>query len=182
MKYMLALCALTTLSVYAYTGFSNVSGPKTISAYPPDSTYSGDGLLSYTVEGRKVNIKTTLHTDGKNFIALYINEVDKKDGAMVRVNLTNYLTQEVVNFFVADKGTTHILHYTPSFTNGNTAQGEFMLKYNNYYAEDATVQITALDNAHVAGTFSGKFISHSKKTIQIINGSFDVPYKSPKIN
>jgi hypothetical protein len=181
MRYTIALCILTVLSIFSYTATSNSfrSGSETL--IPVDSSYSGDAQLSYTVEGRKVNIKSYLNTNGKNFIALYINEVAKKDGSMVRVNLTNYLTQEVVNFLIADKGTTPIIHYRPSFTN-KTVQGEFMLKYDNYYADDATVQITAIDNKHVAGTFSGKFISDSKKTIQITNGSFDVPYKDSKIN
>ena|ERR1700722_6545223 len=177
MKYILALCGLAILTVYSYTAASKSFRPEPESAYSPDSTYSGDAELSYSIESRKVNIKSILRTDGKNFIALYINEVAKKEGNMVRVNLTNYLTQEVINFLVADHGTTHIQHYTPSFTNRTSAQGEIMLKYENYYADDVIVQITGLDNKHVAGTFSGKFISDHKKTVQITNGSFDVPYK-----
>ena len=180
MRYNIALCILTALSIFSYTATSNSFRSVSESPSKADSTYSDNGQLSYTVEGRKVNIKSYLNTNGKNFIALYINEVAKKDGSMVRVNLTNYLTQEVVNFLIADKGTTPIIHYMPSFTNKTTAQGEFMLKYDNYYADNATVQITVIDNKHVAGTFSGKFISDSKKTIQITDGSFDVPYKDQK--
>ncbi len=182
MRYNIALCILTALSIFSYTATSNSfrSGSETL--IPVDSSYSGDGQLSYIVEGRKVNIKSYLSANGRTSIALYINEVSKKDGGMVRVNLTNYLTQEVVNFLIADKGTTPVLHYKPSFTNRTTAQGEFMLKYDNYYADDATVQITAIDSKHVAGTFSGKFISDDKKTIQITNGSFDVPFKDRKNN
>lgn len=101
---------------------------------------------------------------------------------MVRINLTNYLTWEVVNFLVADKGATHITHYSPTLFNRKENQGEFMLKYNNYYADDVTVQITDVDNKHVAGTFSGKFTSNSKKTILITDGHFDVPYKDDKLN
>jgi hypothetical protein len=181
MKYILALCSLTILSVFAFTATSNSfkSGPQTVDAQ--DSSYSGDGQLAYTMDSRKVNIKTYLQTGGKNFIALYINEVAKKDGGLVRVNLTNYLTQGVINFLVSDKGTTHILHYTPSF-NQTVIQGEIMVKYENYYADDVTVQITAMDNKHVAGTFSGKFLSSKKKTIQITDGSFDVPYTDRKLN
>ncbi len=181
MRYNIALCILAALSIFSYTATSNSfrSGPEILN--PADSSYSGDAQLSYTVDGRKVNIKSYLSANGKTYIALFINEVAKKEGAMVRVNLTNYLTQEVVNFLIADKGTTAIIHYMPSFTNRTTAQGEFMLKYNNYYADNATVQITAIDTKHVVGTFSGKFISDSKKTIQITNGSFDVPYKDNKI-
>jgi len=182
MKYSIALCVLTIMSVFTYTAASNSfrSGPA--AGRIADSTYSGDAQLSYTVEGRKVNIKSYLQTGGKNLIALYINEVVKKEGGIVRINLTNYLTWEVVNFLVADKGTTHILHYSPTLFNRNENQGEFMLKLVNYYADDVTVQITEMDNKHVAGTFFGKFISNSKKAIQISNGHFDVPYKEDKLN
>jgi hypothetical protein len=177
MKYILALCILTILSVITYKATSNSFRSRPESIYTPDSTYSGDAQLSYTIEGRKVNIKSYLQTKGKNSIALYINQVVKKDEAMVRVNLTNYLTKEVVNFLISDKGTTHILHYKPTLTNEAVPQGTFMLTYVNYYADDVTFQITAMDNKHVAGTFSGKFLSGNKKTIQVTNGSFDVPYK-----
>jgi hypothetical protein len=181
MKYIFALCILLVCSVFAYRASSNSFRSGTESVSTPDSTYSGDGQLSYTIGDRKVNIKSELHTGGKTFIALYINEVTKKQGGMIRINLTNYSTQELVKFLVADKGTTHILHYLPSFSESGN-QGEFMLKYDNYYADDATVQITAMDDKHVAGTFSGNFIStRGKKTIQITNGSFDVPYKDDRL-
>ncbi len=182
MKYILALCILTVLSVITYKAASNSIRSRPESMYTPDSTYFGDAQLSYTIEGRKVNIKSYLQTKGKNFTALYINQVVKKDGAMVRVNLTNSLTSEVVNFLVPDKGTTHIQHYSPTLFNRAAPQGSFMLNIDNYYADDVTVQITAMDDKHVAGTFSGKFISRNKKTIQITNGSFDVPYKDDKLN
>jgi hypothetical protein len=182
MKYFLALCVLTILSVFTYTAASNSFRSRSAAGPTADSTYSGDAQLSYMIEGRKVNIKSYLHTGGKNSIALYINQVIKIEGGMVRINLTNYLTWEVVNFLVADKGATHITHYSPTLFNRKENQGEFMLKLVNYYADDVTVQITDVDNKHVAGTFSGKFTSNSKKTILITDGHFDVPYKDDKLN
>jgi hypothetical protein len=181
MKYIFALCILTVCSVFAYRASSNSFNSGQQLASPPDSSYSGEGQLSYTIGDRSVNIKSELHTGGKTFIALYINQVIKKEGGMIRINLTNYNTKEVIKFLVADKGTTHILHYLPSFSDtGN--QGEIMVKYENYYADDATVQITAIDDKHVAGKFSGTFISSkTKKTIQLTNGSFDVPYKDYQV-
>src|ERR1017187_1529749 len=46
-----------------------------------DSTYTGNSSLSYTVEGRHIAIKDFMHDgDGKNWIALFINEVANKPG------------------------------------------------------------------------------------------------------
>lgn len=177
MKYTLALCVLTVLSVFSYTAASNSfrAGKDVLST--PDSSYSGDAQLAYTVEGRKFNIKSYLNTGGKTTLVIYLNEVAKKPGGMVRINLTNYLPVEVFNILVSDKGTTHI-HYKPGFTNGPTPQGIYMIGIVNYYANDATVQITTIDDKHVTGTFSGSFISDNKKTIYITNGNFDLPFKA----
>lgn len=81
MKYFLALCVLTILSVFTYTAASNSFRSRSAAGLTADSTYSGDAQLSYMIEGRKVNIKSYLHTGGKNSIALYINQVIKKKEA-----------------------------------------------------------------------------------------------------
>ena len=142
-----------------------------------DSTYTGDAKLAYTVEGRKVNIKNLLHTEGKNWIALFMNEVSSNTtDHLIRINLTNELTREVFDFVVNDKGPTTFTHYQPSLSNFRGKTSSYMgLKYQNYYADDVTISITSSDATHVTGTFSGKF-KGDKGTVQITDGLFDVPF------
>ncbi len=173
---MLPLYVLIILSALSFSSASNAYKPGPKSTNTSDSTYSGDAQLSYTLNGKKFNMKTYLQTGGKTTLVIYLNEVAKKPGGFVRINLTNYLPVDVFNILVADKGTTHILHYKPAFTH-TSPEGTYMIGTNNYYADDVTVQITAIDDKHVVGTFSGNFISNDKKTIEITNGSFDLPYK-----
>ena len=146
--------------------------------HSPDSTYSGDGELKYAIEGRKVDIKDYLITGGKNWIALFLNEVSENAATgLVTVNLTNYLTKEVFHFVVADKGSTTFTHFQPSLANFRGKTATYMSpKYQNYYGDDVLVVITGRDDKHVTGTFSGKFKSKDGKIVQI-DGRFDTPYK-----
>ncbi len=143
-----------------------------------DSTYSGDARLTYSVDGRKVDIKDYLVTGGKNWIALFLNEVSENaETGLVTVNLTNYLTKEVFHFVVADKGSTTFTHFQPSLANFRGKTATYMSpKYQNYYGDDVTVVITGRDDRHVTGTFSGKFKAKDGKIVQI-DGRFDTPYK-----
>ncbi|MEP7277210.1 MAG: hypothetical protein ABI813_01085 [Bacteroidota bacterium] len=154
-----------------------------------DSTYIGNNGLAYTINGRHVAIKQTMHDgDGKNWIALYSNEV-KNDVAtsMVIVNLTNELTKEVFNFSVANSGNSSILHYIPSisnFTNKKNAAATYMSsKYINYYGDSVMVKITSINATRVAGTFSGKFLSDDDNPVrlEITDGSFDVAFTKDKV-
>jgi hypothetical protein len=146
--------------------------------HSPDSSYSGDAELIYSVDGRKVDIKDYLVTGGKNWIALFLNEVSENtETSLVTVNLTNYLTKEVFHFVVADKGSTTFTHFQPSLANFRGKTATYMSpKYQNYYGDDVTVVITGRDNKHVTGTFLGKFKAKDGKIVQI-EGRFDTPYK-----
>ena len=147
-----------------------------------DSSYAGDASLSYTIGDRQVAIKNYLVTGGKNWIALFLNKVVNKtaDGT-VSINITNYLSKEVFNFIVANKGSTSILHYSPSLAETKNKGTYMSPKYVNYYADDVTVNITSINAKRVAGTFSGKFIDNDKKSvINITDGKFDVPFADDK--
>ena len=150
-----------------------------------DSTYSGDNLFSYTFNGRKVTIRDLMHDgDGKNWMALFLNHVTN-DGGMVSIEITNQLTSEVFKITVPNNnGTTKVSHYTPSlsdFGDKKTTMAEFMSHYKNYYGEDVTVTITAIDATHVAGTFSGKYLSGGNKPVpmEVTDGKFDLRFTKP---
>lgn len=152
-----------------------------------DSTYSGDNLLSYTFNGRKVNIRDFMHDgDGKNWMALYLNHVTN-DAGTVSIEITNQLTAEVFNITVPNNGTTKVSHYSPSLSNfrdKKTAAAEFMSHYKNYYADDVTVTITEVNATHVAGTFSGKYLSEGDKPVamEVTDGQFDLRFTKPEGN
>jgi len=152
-----------------------------------DSTYTGDNLFSYTFNGRKVTIRDLMHNgDGKNYMALFLNHVTN-DGGMVSIEITNQMTSEVFNINVPNSGTTKVVHYTPSLSNfrdKKTTMAEFMSHLKNYYGEDVTVTITAIDATHVAGTFSGKYLSGGDKPVpmEVTDGQFDLRFTKPEGN
>jgi hypothetical protein len=152
-----------------------------------DSTYSGDNMFSYTFNGRKVTIRDIMHDgDGKNWMALYLNHVTN-DGGMVSIEITNQLSKEVFNITVPNSGTTRVSHYTPSlsnFSDKKTNMAEFMSHYKNYYGDDVTVTITSIDATHVAGTFSGKYLSDGDKPVpvEVTDGKFDLQFTKPDGN
>jgi hypothetical protein len=152
-----------------------------------DSTYSGDNLFSYTFNGRKVTIRDLMHDgDGKNWMALYLNHVTNNAG-MVSIEITNQLTAEVFNITVPGSGTTKISHYSPSLSNfadKKATAAEFMSHYKNYYGDDVTVTITSIDATHVAGTFSGKYLSGDDKSVamEVTDGQFDLRFTKPEAN
>ena len=41
----------------------------------PDSTYFGNAVVSYTIQGKKTTIKNILQTEGENIKALHLNVV-----------------------------------------------------------------------------------------------------------
>ncbi len=154
-----------------------------------DSTYAGKSSLAYTIEGKHHAIKDFLNKgDGKYLMALFLNEVKTKPDGMVEINLTNELSKEVFNFLIENKGSTTILHYTPSlsdFANKKSYSGNYMSPtYKNYYADSVTVSITNINATNVAGTFSGKFLSDDDKPVPLLitDGSFDVLFTKDKGN
>jgi len=169
------LFILTFLMIHPFTGFC--SGKITFPHADPDSTYFGNAVVSYTIKGKKTTIKNLLQTEGQNIKALHLNVVGplSKTGLM-RVNFTNSLTHEVFDFVVADKGTTIIKHYKPALTVDIEKKAAYMSeKLVNYYADWCKIDIIAADEKHVAGKFSGEFVSDDGIRIRIKKGSFDVP-------
>jgi hypothetical protein len=143
----------------------------------PDSTYFGNAVVSYTINGKKTTIKNILQTDGENIKALHLNVVSLiPKGNLVRVNFTNSLTHEVFDFLVADKGTTVIKHYKPRLIVQEEKKAAYMsAKLVNYYADNCTVDISMADEKHVVGKFAGYFVADDGTRIYIRDGSFDIP-------
>ena len=126
----LVLIPLTFLTTNGFASRSYTTGPG------PDSTYFGNAVVSYTIEGKKTTIKNILQTEGQNITALHLNVVTlipKQN--LVRVNFTNSLTHEVFDFVVADKGTTIVQHYKPRLTVEIEKKAIYMSqKLMNYYS------------------------------------------------
>jgi hypothetical protein len=167
----------------------NKSDSTTSEVNSSDTIYAGNSSLAYTVNGRHVAIKDYFKDkDGKSRGALFINEVKNDPSGKVKITVTNELTYEVFDFSVANEGSTTILHYSPSLSNFHdktTNAGTYMSpKYKNYYADSVVVKITDINATHVAGTFSGKFLSDDSKPIplEITDGSFDVVFTKDKRN
>ncbi|MDB5156016.1 MAG: hypothetical protein JWR50_723 [Mucilaginibacter sp.] len=132
---------------------------------------NGNGSFSYTIDGNKVDVKS-----------LYINGVKNLAGGRLKIEVTNTPTSEVFNFSIANTGITTVLHYSPSlsnYTDKKSNEAEYMShKYKNYYGDSVTITITSIDATHVAGTFSGEYLSDDKKPVplEITDGSFDLPF------
>jgi len=153
--------------------------PKTTA----DSNYFGNAFVSYTINGKRANIKNLLQKDGQNIKALHLNEVvllPKKK--WVHVNFTNSLTNEVFDFMVNDKGTTVIRKYKPKLTADEEQKAAYMSsKLINYYADYCTVEIITANAKHVVGKFNGEFVADNGTRIIIKDGKFDVPISESKL-
>ena len=138
---------------------------------------NGNGSFSYTIDGNKVDVKS-----------LYINEVKSVADGRIFIEVTNTSTSEVFKFSIANTGTTTVLHYSPSlssFSDKKSNSAEYMSpKLKNYYGDSVTITITSIDATHVAGIFSGKFLSGDNKPVplEITEGSFDLPFTKDKSN
>ena len=110
--------------------------------------------------------------------SIYINEVSHNAAkGTVKIRVTIFPVGELFDFLVADKGTTNIEHYRPSFEEDKVEATYLSGKGRNYYGDQVSVTISALDAAHVAGTFSGTFAGEGK-SVTITDGSFDLPFKA----
>jgi hypothetical protein len=165
MKRLLVLPALAA-AVFFLASCANNSSAATAA-----SGGNGGGSLAFTVDGTKtvVNPPTT---------TLYLNEVshDAAKGT-VKVRITIFPAGELLDFHVADKGTTPVVHYTPSFTEDKVSATYMSHTGHNFYGDQVSVSISAADATHVAGTFSGTFTNEGK-TVTITDGSFDLPLKA----
>lgn len=134
-------------------------------------TSNGNGSFSYTVDGNKVDVKS-----------LYVNGVKNIADGHLKIEVTNSPTSEVFKFSIANTGTTTVLHYSPSlsnFSDKKSNEAEYMSpKLKNYYGDSVIITITSIDATHVAGSFSGKYLSDDNKPVplEITEGSFDLPF------
>jgi hypothetical protein len=151
------------------------------SASSAGSSSASDANLSYTVDGQHVDIKNPMTVDGKTTAPLYINAVSNDPATgTVKIEITVSPTSEVLKFKVDNKGTTSILHYTPSF-GATKYEGTYMTaKLINFYADSVSVTINQLTDTRVSGTFSGKFLDDKKQVLQMTDGAFDIPVPPAK--
>jgi len=139
-------------------------------AATPSSGDDGNGSLAYTVDGKRTVVK-------RPSSSIYINEVshDVAKGT-VTIKVTIFPLGELFNFVVADKGTTNVVHYTPSFGEEKVKATYMSSQGRNYYGDHVLVTISELSTAHVAGTFSGTFAAEGK-SVTVTDGSFDLPVR-----
>lgn len=164
---------LLLLPVLAATILLPASCANNSNAATPASSADGEGSLAFTMDGTKRVIKRPANS-------IYINEVSHNaTKGTVRIKVTIFPGGELFNFAVADKGTTNVLHYQPSFGEEKNVAIYLGHDLQNYYGENVSVTITAVDAAHVTGTFSGKFASENK-SVNVTDGSFDLPMKASK--
>jgi hypothetical protein len=165
------------LSFFIYPSVGFCSGMALYPKANPDSTYFGNSVVSYTINGKKTTIKNILQTEGENIKALHLNVVGLIPNTnLLRVNFTNSLTHEVFDFVVADKGTTVILRYKPKITVQEEKKAAYMSgNLVNYYADNCKINIIIADEKHVAGRFAGQFVADDGSRITIKDGSFDIP-------
>ena len=138
---------------------------------------NGNGSFSYTIDGNKTYVKS-----------LYRNEVKNIDDRRLKIKITNSSTSEVFDFSIPNSGTTTILHFSPSlsnYVNKKTNEATYMSpKYKNFYGDSVIITVTSIDATHVAGSFSGKYLSDDDKPLplEITAGSFDLPFTKDKGN
>jgi len=164
MKRLLLLPALAT-AVLFFASYVNNS-----SAITASSGDDGEGSLAYTIDGTRMVVK-------RPSSSIYINEVSHNvTKGTVKIKVTIFPAGELFNFLVADKGTTNIEHYTPSFEEHKVEAIYMSHEGHNYYGDHVSVSISALDAAHVTGTFLGTFAAEGK-SVTIKDGSFDLPIR-----
>jgi hypothetical protein len=177
---ILSACLLSACSGNPSTSANNSSNLNTASTNPGESAYAGNSSFTYTINGKHIAIK---YPAGQ----LFLNKVKNDPAGKLKIEVTNESTSEVFKFCVANAGSTAILHYTPSFSDFDNSKSinaaTYMSpKYKNYNADSALVKITDINTTHVAGTFTGKFLSDDDKPVplEITDGSFDVTFTKGK--
>jgi hypothetical protein len=166
----LAITATLATAILSMTSCANNSAATPSAATPAANT--GNGTLSYTVDGTKTVVSPPAST-------IFINEVSHNTAkGSVKIKVTIFPMGELFDFVVADKGTTNIEHYQPSFQEEKVGATYLSAKGRNYYGDHASVTISTIDAAHVAGTFSGTFTGDDNKSVTITDGSFDLPFKA----
>lgn len=161
MKHLLLLPALASVVLFLASCANNSSAT-------PSYGNDGNGSLAYTVDGTRTVVKPPSST-------IYINEVSHNTAkGTVKIKVTIFPVGELFDFVVADKGTTDVVHYTPSFEEAKVEATYMSHAGRNYYGDHVSVTISAVDAAHVAGTFSGTFAGEGK-SVTITDGSFDLP-------
>jgi hypothetical protein len=175
MKHLLLLSALAAASLFGSSCANNGSaatGSSGNTATAPSGNGS-DGSLAYTVDGKRTVVTPPSTT-------IYRNEVshDAAKGS-VKIEVTIFPVGELFKFTVADKGTTDVVNFKPSFGEEKVAATYMSGQGHNYYADHVSITISTVDAAHIAGTFSGTFAAEGK-TVTVTDGSFDLPVHDKK--
>ncbi|MDP4216080.1 MAG: hypothetical protein Q8927_07745 [Bacteroidota bacterium] len=133
----------------------------------------GNGRFAYTLNGTRIVVQRPASS-------LYINEVSHNAAkGLVKIKVTLFPSAELFDFVVADKGNTNIEHYTPTFEEDKVRAVYLTHLGHNRYGDHVSVQISALDDAHVVGTFSGTFVDEGE-TVTITDGQFDLPMRAKR--
>jgi hypothetical protein len=170
MKHLLLLPALAAIVLSLPSCTNNTSAATSSTSATPPTGDNANGTLTYTVDGTKTVVTPPAST-------IYINEVSHDAAkATVKIKVTIFPAGELFDFVVADKGTTNIEHYKPSFGEEKVGATYLSGKGRNYYGDHASVTISTLDATPVAGTFSGTFAGDDK-SVTITDGSFDLPIR-----
>src|ERR1700733_7152890 len=75
----------------------------------PASGNDGEGSLAFTIDGTRTVVKRPASS-------LYLNEVSHNaPNATVKIRVTIFPAGQLLDFVVADKGTTNVVNYKPSF-------------------------------------------------------------------
>ncbi len=164
----LSLLTVLATAVLFFASFVNNSRAARVG-----SGQDGEGSLAYTIDGTKVVVKRPASS-------IYLNEVSHNpDKASVRIKVTIFPSGELFNFLVADKGTTDIINYKPTFGEHKVEAVYLSPSGHNFYGDHVSVSIRSLDAVHVTGTFSGTFAAEGK-TVTIKDGIFDLALHAKK--
>jgi len=166
----LAAAAALAIAILELPSCANNNSAATPSTATLASGDNANGTLTYTVDGTKTAVTPPAST-------IYINEVSHNTAkGTVKIKVTIFPMGELFDFVAADKGTTNIEHYKPSFEEEKVGATYLSAKGRNYYGDHASITISTIDAAHVAGTFSGTFAGDDK-SVTITDGSFDLPIR-----
>jgi len=118
-----------------------------------------NGMFSYTLNGKPIVCK--------NFVqhaTLFINEVSSNAATGIRIKVTCQ-SSTVFDFKINEPD--------KKLKSGSYMDGK---TYEMYYADKVAFAITSNNGSRITGTFSGSFKADGGETVNITNGSFDLPF------
>ena len=135
---------------------------------------NGDASFSCMLDGKKFSGSGT----DENINAAFHLKGDDKGQIFFRLSDLKKPEEKLMFQVIGKKGST-TFRVTPNFS----YMGYITKGYINYLDNPITVTITEINAYRVSGTFSGKYTlsegsgdSSAKKTIEVIEGKFDIPF------